>query len=54
MIISENHTRNKFYISSIDSLSNLIKKAGYEVKVALLIDEDNNDLKLKISSYESE
>ena len=26
-IISENHTRNKFYLSSIDSLSNIIRKS---------------------------
>ena len=42
LIISENHTRNKFYLSSIDSLSNIIRKAGYEVKVSSMLDSDGN------------
>ena len=42
LIISENHTRNKFYLSSIDSLSNIIRKAGYEVKVSSMLDGDGN------------
>ena len=41
LIIPENHTRNKFYISSTHSLSNLITKAGYDVKIGRLIDENN-------------
>ena len=53
LIISENHTRNKFYISSIDSLSNLIKKAGYEVKVALLIDEDSLQINPKFENKDN-
>ena len=40
LIISENHTRNKFYLSSIDSLSNIIRKAGYEVKVSSMLNSD--------------
>jgi glutamate--cysteine ligase len=42
LIISENHTRNKFYLSSIDSLSNIIRKAGYEVKVSSMLNSDGN------------
>ena len=42
LIISENHTRNKFYLSSIDSLSNIIRKAGYEVKVSSILNSDGN------------
>ena len=34
LIIPENHTRNKFYLKSLDALINLIKKSGYEVRVA--------------------
>ena len=33
MIIPENHTRNKFYLKSLDTLVELIKKSGYEVCV---------------------
>jgi glutamate--cysteine ligase len=42
LIISENHTRNKFYLSSIYSLSNIIRKAGYEVKVSSMLNSDGN------------
>jgi len=42
LIISENHTRNKFYLSSIDSLSNIIRKSGYEVKVSSMLNSDGN------------
>lgn len=48
LIISENHTRNRFYLSSIDSLANIIKKAGYEVCVSTLLNnngEINESLK---------
>ena len=49
LIISENHTRNKFYLSSIDSLSNIIRKAGYEVKVSSMLDSDGNINELLIN-----
>lgn len=34
LIIPENHTRNIFYLKSLDCLSSFIQKAGYEVLVA--------------------
>ena len=46
LIISENHTRNQFYLSSIDSLSNIIRKAGYEVIVSSLLDSNGETEKL--------
>jgi len=49
LIISENHTRNKFYLSSIDSLSNIIRKAGYEVKVSSMLNSDGNINKLLVN-----
>jgi glutamate--cysteine ligase len=49
LIISENHTRNKFYLSSIDSLSNIIRKSGYEVKVSSMLDSDGNINELLIN-----
>ncbi|MBT7236547.1 MAG: glutamate--cysteine ligase [Gammaproteobacteria bacterium] len=46
LIISENHTRNQFYLSSINSLSNIIRKAGYEVIVSSLLDSNGETEKL--------
>ena len=43
LIITENHTRNKFYISSINILAQLIKKAGFEVRMCPLYNFDNTD-----------
>jgi len=43
LIISENHTRNKFYKSSIDALCNILCKSGYEVKVATLLNMETGD-----------
>ena len=43
LIISENHTRNKFYKSSIDALCNILSKSGYEVKVATLLNMETGD-----------
>ena len=36
LIISESHTRNTFYNTSIEYLSNLINKAGYDVRSSML------------------
>ena len=41
LIITENHTRNKFYISSTNILAQLIKKAGFEVRMCPLYNFDN-------------
>jgi len=50
LIITENHTRNKFYISSINTLEVLIKKAGFEVKMCPLCDLDDVDkINLRLS-----
>ena len=42
LIITENHTRNKFYIKSSEVLERLIRKAGFETKSCIL--GDINDL----------
>jgi len=42
LIITENHTRNKFYIKSSEVLERLIRKAGFETKSCTL--GDINDL----------
>ena len=45
LIIPENHTRNKFYLKSLDTLVDLIKKSGYEVRVARIQSEQALELK---------
>ena len=37
LIISENHTRNKFYQSSVDALCNILSKSGYEIEVTTFL-----------------
>ena len=41
LIIPENHTRNKFYLKSLDTLVELIKKSGYEVCVGRIGDKES-------------
>ena len=43
LIISENHTRNKFYQSSIDALCNILSKSGYEIEVTTLHNTDADE-----------
>ena len=43
LIISENHTRNKFYQSSIDALCNILSKSGYEIEVTTLHNMDTDE-----------
>ena len=43
LIISENHTRNKYYQSNIDALSNILTKSGYQVKVAALLNIETGE-----------
>jgi len=44
LLIGESHTRNKFYNDNIHYLSNLIHKAGYQIKFVTLM---NNELENK-------
>ncbi|NNE37700.1 MAG: glutamate--cysteine ligase, partial [Gammaproteobacteria bacterium] len=39
VLIPENHTRNKFYLSNVAMLASLIIKAGFEVKLGSLMEE---------------
>ncbi len=43
LIITENHTRNKFYSKSLTTLKNFIEKAGFEVESCMLGDEFNRE-----------
>ena len=44
LIISENHTRNKFYNESIKKLESLINRAGFETQTCMLGDVENVNL----------
>src|SRR3569832_2422271 len=37
LLIPENHTRNLFYLESVATLADNIRKAGYEVRIGLLL-----------------
>ena len=36
LLIPENHTRNRFYLRSVAALANIIRKAGYRVRIGSL------------------
>ena len=42
LLITEDHTRNKFYESSIESLTSFIRKSGFDIKITKLIDLSSN------------
>ena len=56
LIVPEKHTRNKYYLDSLNMLKNLISKAGYEVRIGDFTDNEiiNNKYKKNNSflSYE--
>lgn len=39
LLIPESHTRNTFYMESVATLADIIRKAGFEVRVGSLLDE---------------
>lgn len=39
MIIPENHTRNLFYFNNLFALQNILKNAGFEVRIASLLED---------------
>ena len=43
LIITENHTRNKFYSKSLTTLKSFIEKAGFEVESCMLGNECNSE-----------
>jgi len=52
LIIPEDHTRNLHYLKSLEYLSSLIEKAGYEVKVSKPTIVDNTNFKIVNSMLE--
>ena len=53
LVISENHTRNRHYQSSINALCNILSKSGYEVKVATLFNVDTGEGLNPLLSHDS-
>jgi len=41
LIIAENHTRNLFYLESVETLRDIFEKAGLEARIASLRDDIN-------------
>src|SRR3569832_2322772 len=39
LLIPENHTRNLFYMESVATLADIIRKAGFEVRIGSLLEE---------------
>ncbi len=39
LLIPENHTRNLFYLESLNSIRNIIEKAGYEVRIGSISED---------------
>jgi glutamate--cysteine ligase len=37
LLVPENHTRNKFYLENVGALQNLIRKAGFNVRIGSLL-----------------
>ena len=53
MIIPENHTRNLFYLENIAVLSELIEKAGFEVRLGSLLPDLQEALTIELESGHS-
>ncbi|HUP92772.1 MAG TPA: glutamate--cysteine ligase [Solimonas sp.] len=50
LLIPENHTRNKFYLENVATLSGLIQKAGYHVHIGTLIPEIKEPTEIKLET----
>ena len=50
LLIPESHTRNQFYLESIATLAELIAKAGFEVRIGSLIEDQQAPLTLLLPS----
>lgn len=50
LLIPENHTRNQFYLESLASLTEIINKAGYRIKIGSLLSETGTTQTLDLPS----
>ncbi len=53
LIVPENHTRNRYYLESVCTLANIMRKAGYEVRIGSLQEDLSEPLVLNSASGES-
>ncbi|MGQ0699945.1 MAG: glutamate--cysteine ligase [Panacagrimonas sp.] len=54
LLVPENHTRNRFYLENVATLAEMIREAGYKVRIGSLLPEirEPTTLKLEISGRE--
>lgn len=50
LIIAENHTRNLFYLESVETLRGIFEKAGLEARIASLREDLDETLKVELPS----
>ncbi len=50
LLIPENHTRNLFYMESVATLTDILGKAGFEVRVGSLLDEVTEPSEIRLPS----
>lgn len=50
LLIPENHTRNQFYFESLATLSEILQKAGYDLRIGSLSDEITKETKFTLAS----
>ena len=50
LIIAENHTRNLFYLESVETLRDIFEKAGLEARIASLRDDINEPITVELPS----
>ncbi len=53
LIVSENHTRNLFYMENIASLQSLIEKAGFEIRIGSLMQDLEGPMRIDLESSRS-
>jgi len=50
LLVPESHTRNTYYLESIATLQDILKKAGYEVRIGTLIEDITTPYEVKLPS----
>ena len=50
LIVAENHTRNLFYLESLETLREIFEKAGVEVRIGNLRDDLNELMEIELPS----
>ncbi len=53
LLVPENHTRNLFYLESVATLSDILQKAGYEVRLGSLSSDLLSSLSISLPSGQS-